>query len=196
MAVPSWQEARALRTAKGQLLVDVGELDDLSGVAIMALLLAMVPVMGNVGSMPWLVLGRVGGLFLLKLTVFAAFCWVFAQYLEGFITRWASRQEPAPGRMLTVLGLGLLIAANAGWLGFSLAIGALFAGLTFSRNPVAVRTEANFLDLYELFVPFFFIGIGLQLELGALWQGLGLMLLAVTVPAKLLGAGIPAWLTS
>ncbi|MFB6261540.1 MAG: cation:proton antiporter, partial [Thiohalorhabdaceae bacterium] len=127
-----------------------------------------------------------------------AFCWAFAHYLEGPITRWATHREPATGRMLLVLGLGLLIAAGAGWLGFSLAIGALFAGLTFSRDPVAVRTEANFADLYEFLVPFFFIGIGLHLEPGALWQGLGLglVLLAVTVPAKLVGAGLPAWATS
>ena len=199
VAVPAWQEARALNSARGQLLVDVGELDDLSGVAIMALLLAVVPVLQESGgAVPWAVLGSTGGLFLLKLAAFALFCWAFSSYLEGPVTRWAARREPAPGRMLTVLGLGLLIAAGAGWLGFSLAIGALFAGLTFSRDPAAVRTEANFTDLYEFLVPFFFIGIGLQLEPGALWSGLGLglVLLAVTIPAKLAGAGAPAWVTS
>ncbi|HKJ70344.1 MAG TPA: cation:proton antiporter [Gammaproteobacteria bacterium] len=198
VAVPQWQEARALGSANGQLLVDVGEMDDLSGVAIMALLLSVVPVLQDGSGIPWPLVGQVGGWFLLKLAAFAALCWAFSQYLEGHITRWAIRREPAPGRMLIVLGLGLLIAAGAGWLGFSLAIGALFAGLTFSRDPVAVRTEANFADLYEFLVPFFFIGIGLQMDPGALWSGLGLgaLLLAVTVPAKLLGAGLPAWLAS
>ncbi|HKJ88418.1 MAG TPA: cation:proton antiporter, partial [Gammaproteobacteria bacterium] len=41
VAVPPWQEVGALDSPTGQLLVDVGELDDLSGVALMALLLTV-----------------------------------------------------------------------------------------------------------------------------------------------------------
>ena len=35
-----WQEAHALRSSTGQLLIDVGELDDMSAVILMALLFA------------------------------------------------------------------------------------------------------------------------------------------------------------
>ncbi|MFA9461885.1 cation:proton antiporter [Thiohalorhabdus sp. Cl-TMA] len=198
VAVPPWQEARALNSATGQLLVDVGELDDLSGVAFMALLLVMVPMLHNGGTVSAGIIGGAVALFVAKLVAFAGFCYLFARYAEAPLTREAARLEPAPGRMLTVAGVGLLIAALGGWLGFSLAIGALFAGLTFSRDPAAVRTEANFEDLYEFFVPFFFIGIGLEMEPASLAEGAGIggLLLLTTVLAKVAGAGLPAWLVA
>ena len=60
--------------------------------------------------------------------------------------------------MLLVAGIGFVVAASAELLGFSLAVGAMFAGLVFSRDPEAVKMDACFSPLYELFAPFFFIG--------------------------------------
>jgi Kef-type K+ transport system membrane component KefB len=91
----------------------------------------------------------------------------------------------------------MLIAALADWLGFSLAVGALFAGLVFSRDPVAVRTEASFEDLYAFFTPFFFITIGMHVAPTALTEAipLGSVLLLAAVIGKWLGAGLPVWLS-
>ena len=58
------------------------------------------------------------------------------------------------------------VAAFAAWLGFSLAVGALFAGLVFSRDPRAVRVEASFEPVHDLLAPFFFVAIGSHLDLG------------------------------
>lgn len=55
-------------------------------------------------------------------------------------TRW----ERPPERMLTVVGVGFVIAGVAGYLGFSLAVGALFAGLVFSVDSAATQTEDAF----------------------------------------------------
>ena len=80
-------------------------------------------------------------------------------------------------------------------IGFSLAIGAFFAGLVFSRDPHAVKIDASFESLYELFTPFFFIGIGLQIDPASL-DGVvfpALVLLGVAVLSKILGNGVPTW---
>ncbi|MGE0459772.1 MAG: cation:proton antiporter, partial [Vicinamibacterales bacterium] len=79
-----------------------------------------------------------------------------------------------------------------------LAIGALGAGLVFSRDPQAVRTEARFEDLYALFVPFFFVRIGMQSDASALTHvlGLGSVLLVAAMLGKLVGAGLPGWLVA
>jgi Kef-type K+ transport system membrane component KefB len=98
--------------------------------------------------------------------------------------------------MVTVAGVGLIVAALAEWLGFSLAIGALFAGLAFSRDPQAVRTEGRFEDLHTLFVPFFFMRIGMDASPAALVggsAGLGVLLLGAAIAGKFIGAGLPAW---
>lgn len=73
-----------------------------------------------------------------------------------------------------------------------------FAGLVFSRDPEAVRFDASFDSIYELFVPFFFIGIGLKIVPNALLMGLGMgmVLLVAAIIGKLIGAGVPALLTT
>ncbi len=55
--------------------------------------------------------------------------------------------------------------------------------------------DASFGALYELFTPFFFIGIGLNIQPRALNEGLaiGSILLIAAVIGKLVGAGIPAF---
>lgn len=194
VSVTAWQEAGALDSDNGQLLLDVAELDDVSAIALMAMLFAVVPMLDVESGGWWRTIGPTVASFALKLVLFLGLCWVFAHWIEHPLMRLAARLEPAPERMLTVVGLGFLIAAFADWLGFSLAIGALFAGLAFSRDPVAVKTERSFQDLHAFVTPFFFIHIGMSVDPTLLVEGLeiGSVLLVAAVLGKLIGAGLPA----
>lgn len=124
-------------------------------------------------------------------------CVVIARYGEVHLSSWLSRTA-APNSILIVIAIGIIIAATAALLGFTLAIGALFAGLIFSRDPRVVRMETSFEPLHALFTPFFFIGIGLGVDAAAIVPGVavGLVLLAVAVIGKIVGAGVPALLTT
>jgi Kef-type K+ transport system membrane component KefB len=134
--------------------------------------------------------------FLAKLIGFGVLCFLFSRYLELRLTGVLRKLEHSPDPMVTVAGIGFMIAAVAGLIGFSLAIGAFFAGLVFSRDPVAVKNKASFLPLYDLFSPFFFIGIGLKIAPQALTSafGMGILLLAAAVLAKILADGLPLWI--
>lgn len=198
VSVTAWQDTGSLKSGNGQLLVDVAELDDISAVALMALLFVILPTLHEGGSGLLSNAAMTGTAFVIKFTIFLAACYLFSRYLEQRITGFASRMEPPPQRMLTVIGIGLLIAAFANWLGFSLAIGALFAGLVFSRDPKAIKTEKSFIDIYAFTMPFFFINIGLNVSpeyLGAA-TGVGVVLLLAAIAGKLIGAGTPALLIS
>ncbi len=98
--------------------------------------------------------------------------------------------------IVLLVGIVIVIAAIAGWLGFSLAIGGLFAGLVFSRDPNAVKQDASFGAIYELFTPFFFIGIGLQIRPEALHAALipAVILVIIASLGKLIGTALPALL--
>jgi len=197
VSVGVWQDANAMTSGNGELLLDVAELDDISGILLMSLLLVLAPILKVAWSAAVfsLVLKTTGAL-LLRLTVFVVCCVIFATFAERRLTRFISTREIQPDPMLTVSGIGFIIAALAGLLGFSGAIGAFFAGLVFSRDPEAVKIDASFAAVYDLFSPFFFIGLGLNIDPAVLAPALvpGLLLLLAAVFGKLIGAGGPALL--
>lgn len=201
VSVGMWRQHDALRTPKGELLTDVAEMDDLSGIALMALLFSVLPVLhqggGSGGSFTSQLLGT-GSMLFLKFFVFAGLCIAFARYGEERLTSWFRRFGSQPELIVLVAGIAILIGGISAWLGFSAAVGALFAGFAFSRDPDAVNIDAGFDGLYHLLTPFFFIGIGLALEGGAFASalGMGAALTAVAVIGKVVGAGIPALLTT
>jgi len=194
VGVAVWQESGALESKKGQLLLDVAELDDISGIVLMAILFAVAPLLreGQIDA-DTLALSTALAVaqVVLHLLLFAAGCALFARFFEAPLTRLVARLEPAPDRLITVVSVGLVVAAAAGALGFSLAIGAFFGGLAFSRDPEAVKLDAYLDPLYDFFAPFFFVAIGMRVDPAVLAVALplGLALLVVATAGKVLGAG-------
>lgn len=195
ISVGVWEEAKALKSRMGQLLVDAAELDDISGIILMAVLFAIAPVLQE-GVVPGLpsVLGKTAGLAIAKFIGFGALCLLFAHFAERHVTAFFRKLEARPGQTVVLAGFGLAIASIAGLLGFSVALGAFFAGLSFSRDPDAVKLDTPFSILYDFFAPFFFIGVGLSINPSALGgaMAMGFALLAVAVAAKMVGHGLPA----
>ena len=195
VSVAVWNDAKRLNTSKGQLLLDVAELDDLSAVLLLSLLLAVIPVLQGNGESLLLSVGTTTAAVLVKLVIFIAGCYLFSHYLELRFTHLSKRwNNSKTGLTISILGVGLTIAAIAGLLGFSLAIGALFAGLAFSRDPQAVHTDGKFSYFYEFLTPFFFIYIGMQLNPTIITASLGLaaILLVPAVLGKLIGVILSA----
>jgi Kef-type K+ transport system membrane component KefB len=187
-----WRDSNALGSEHGERFLDVAELDDISGVVFMALLFALLPLLQDPGGGGLLaVAGETAGV-LTKLVSFTILCLLFSGYGAGRLMRLLKRLQPEPHPMLGLAGVGFMVAAMAALMGFSVAIGAFFAGLVFSRDPRAVREDASFSALYELFSPFFFIGIGFHLLPQSLFGavGIGLVLLAAAVAGKLIGVTI------
>ncbi len=194
VSMPPWQDAGVLRSDSGSLVLDIAELDDISGVVLMALLLSLIPTLTAGAGIEWGEAARVGLQLLASLTLFTAGCWLFAHWLEPPLARFLAARERSPARMLIVMAIGSLIASLAGLMGFSLAVGALFAGLVFSKAPRRIRQDRAYMVLYDFLTPFFFIGIGLKLEPAALGGALeaGIVLLVAAVAGKLIGTVLPA----
>ena len=112
----------------------MAELDDITAVAFLALIFAILPALqtGNESSLAG-ILVEAGVIFVVKAVAFGALCLILARYAERPIVKFIKGAR-APGPILLVAGIGILIAGVAGLFGFSLAIGALFAGLVFSRD--------------------------------------------------------------
>ena len=198
VSVAVWDETGRLASSEGQMLVDVAELDDLSAAILLAVLIGVLPAMlaGQVDI--WSQVGSASLIIFGKLAVFMSGCYLFAFFLEKRFTSFNARLSESESIMtISVLGAGLAIAALADALGFSLAIGALFAGLAFSRDPDAVRTDGRFSYIYDLLTPFFFIHIGMQTDVGALFTALdiGLVLFVAAAGIKVVSTALPALLS-
>ena len=195
VSVSAWEQRGKLRSPTGQLMLDVAELDDISGVIAMSALFAVLPLLaaGESGHSSSLLLQTMSW-FLLKLLVFSGVCYLFSHFLEERLTRLFRRMNPPVDPLLLIVATNLLIAALAEMLGLSVAIGAFLAGVMFSRDPQHVRIEASFDTLYWFFTPFFFIGIGLAVDTSLIVPSLipGVVLACAAILGKILGNGIPA----
>lgn len=190
-----WQEAGALDSDTGALLVDTVELDDFSGVVLLALLVHLAPVLGQGPDGAWTgPLLQTSAVVLGKAALFLGGCFLFARYAEGPLSRGLRRITGESRQILVIVGVGLILAALAEILGFSFAIGAFFAGLIFSRDPDSVKLDTAFEELHAFLVPFFFIWLGFSLEPDAAAPALltGGVLLLAAVSGKILGTGLPA----
>ena len=201
LSVAVWQEAGKLSSPAGQRLLDVAELDDISAVLLLAILLAIAPslqtAVSSLGEFWQLIASPVAHLAG-SLAIFCIAVLFFARFIELPLLRWLFRIEHDMDAMLSVAGIALCIAALADGLGLSVAVGALSAGFVFSGNHLARDAADRFLPVVNLFSPFFFLGIGFALPLGAmgLAVGSGLVLTVSAVAGKVIGGGGMAALQS
>jgi Kef-type K+ transport system membrane component KefB len=203
VSVAVWEETKKLNSKEGGLLLDTAELDDISGVALMALLFSVAPALKTIyGPGPAtgnpdisIEIAKVAILFLLKLFIFVGLVLLCGKYLEQPLAHSARKLGSQPILLVLVLGLGLVIAGAAGLAGLSLPIGALFSGLLFSRHRQSYGIEPSYQLVYAIFVPFFFINIGYKIDPsiigGAL--GLGAVLVIVAIIGKIIGIAVTGW---
>ncbi|MCB1591456.1 MAG: cation:proton antiporter [Alphaproteobacteria bacterium] len=195
VSIGIWREAGLMNRRESNLLLNVAQMDDVSGVAALALLLALVPILEQGGSIMDPSVFEALGIFALSLFVFSLGCYLFARYAEAPITEMFQRISKTDScLMLLTVGTGFMIASIAEGLEISLAVGALFAGLVFSKNPKAHEIDNMIIPIYNLFAPFFFIGMGMAIEPELFLDGIGigLILLIPSVLGKVLGGAIPA----
>jgi Kef-type K+ transport system membrane component KefB len=111
---------------------------------------------------------------------------------------WRQRGGTAPSSPLTVL----ILMIGSAWVGeasgLTSLLGALWGGVLFNRlNPEPQRLEGLLTLLSEVFLPLYFISVGMRIQAGSLLQSqawvLALFLLLLAVVSKLLcGLGINA----
>ena len=94
-----------------------------------------------------------------------------------------------------VICLGLAVAADR--IGIAAIVGAFLAGLVFSEEELTPALKGKIHALYEFLVPFFFVTMGMQMDLTVLGRREILLLAAVVtalaILGKLVGCGAGAY---
>lgn len=193
-----WDEMELIESDTGQTLLDVAEMDDISGILLMGILFSIAPLLqGETVGLPGSEILATIGVFLFKLTLVGLICILFSRYLGEKLIENLNRLHGGKSMIMVVVGIGLMAAAISGLLGFSFAIGAFLIGVLLSSNPSKIKFDASFEALHALFVPFFFINIGMNVEVSAFLtiESSLLLLVAAAFIGKFLGAGLGTWVS-
>lgn len=127
--------------------------------------------------------GWLGSHFLAKL--------VFNVQVSGY-----RRRMPMSGFVLA-LAIAFLYANVAEILGISAIVGAFVAGTAFSGSVLRDGFRKGTQYLEALFVPIFFVSLGVVVDVRAMWDTIwfGIVLTLVAIATKVVGCGIPAYFT-
>jgi Kef-type K+ transport system membrane component KefB len=184
-------ELGALRTREGSTILGAAVIDDVMGIMVLSLVVgaAAAGTGFDLGGIVWLVV---------RMTVFFVAAIAVGRWLTPLL-RWAARLPISQGLLAAVLVVVFVYSWAAEYIGAVAAItGAYLAGVLVGQTPFRKEVDAGIHPLtYSMFVPIFFISIGLDAngrELGDRWL-FSVVLIVVAIVTKAIGCGLFARLT-
>jgi Kef-type K+ transport system membrane component KefB len=180
-------ELGSLRTREGATILGAAVIDDVMGIIV----LSMVVAFAKAAAAGGVDLAAVG-LIVLRIAAFFAVGILAGRFIAPFL-RWSSALPVSQSLLAGVLVVALLYAWAAEFVGAVAAItGAYLAGVLVAQTPFKTQVDEGIHPLtYSLFVPVFFISIGLQANGRDLGERAAFtaVLVLVAILGKVIGAG-------
>jgi len=181
-------ELKVLRSRVGLSLLGAAVFDDILVILSLSIFLALEAGTGSLSGVLWI---------LVRMSAFLALSVAFGLWVLPWLMRRVAYLPISQGVLTLALVLMLAYGVAAELLGGMAAItGAFIAGLMMARSDEGGRVEHGVHSLaYGLFVPIFFINIGLSVNARSLQIEMIVFALVITLIAivgKWLGAGIGA----
>lgn len=182
-------ELGALRSTEGSTILAAAVIDDVMGILVLSLVVAFAKTSG--GSVEvWQV-----GIVLARVAAYFAIAVAAGRWLSRVLS-WGERLRVSQGVLAAALAIALLYSWAAEYLGAVAAItGAYLAGVLIARTDYKRSVDGGIHPLtYSMFVPVFFISIGLQANARELGTSLAFTftLVLVAIVTKALGSGMGA----
>lgn len=182
-------DLRRLDTPEGVTTLAAAVLDDVLGILVLTVILA-IALEGDISlSSTGLIAFKALG-FWLALTGIGIL-------LSKRISDLFNRFQVSGASLGLALGLAFLASALAESVGLAMIIGAFSIGLALSGTDLAHRLEEPLRGVYAALIPIFFAVMGMLVDvsdLGAVWE-FGLAATALAIVGKVLGSAIPALFT-
>lgn len=186
-------EKHKMSSPEGVTILAGAVIDDVLGIVVLAIVVGMTKVINAGGTMDW---GHVGAVALKALgfwIVCTALGLMLARQLTGVLKRFGS-----PEVIVSIsLGLALMLAGLSEMAGLAMIIGAYIMGLSLSRTDVVQELQNSLQGVYDMLVPVFFCVMGMMVDFASMKAALlfGLVYSLLAIAAKIIGCGIPAYLT-
>ena len=131
------------------------------------------------------------GWLAIKTTAIIAFVFVGYRWLVPWLMNLIAHRRNQELFLMSVFLFCLAVALLTSELGMSLAFGAFLAGLMISGSEYSHNTFGNLIPFKDTFTSFFFVSIGMLLDLGFVAENLGLVIgtLALVMVVKSFFAG-------
>jgi Kef-type K+ transport system membrane component KefB len=183
---------RQMKSRAGTTILGAAVIDDVLGLIVLSLVIALAPQMAHAGPIPWgsvaVTVGR------MSLCIFALFS--LGPYLTRWLLKRAANLHGHHTEVAAALVIALFLAFFAEWLGGMAAItGAYLAGLfvsvTSSRETISHELSPM---VNSFFGPLFFISVGLQVNIWSLNGKLAffVLLTVIAIFGKIFGSGFAA----
>ncbi|HYU47794.1 MAG TPA: cation:proton antiporter [Terriglobales bacterium] len=181
-----------LRSKVGSTILGAAVIDDVLGLIVLSVVIALAPQLSQNGAASWGSLAAI----LVRMSV----CLLTMGLLGPWLTRWALKQATRlhgqHTEVAVALAIALLLAFEAQWFGGMAAItGSYLAGLFVAMTPHREKVSQDVHPmLNSFFGPVFFVSIGMEVNAWRLGGRLSffLLLLAIAVLGKILGCGLGA----
>ncbi|QSQ08431.1 Na(+)/H(+)-K(+) antiporter GerN [Koleobacter methoxysyntrophicus] len=186
ISVQTLMEMNKLKSREGITILGAAVIDDILGIIILTMVAGY--IMGT-NSL---------GLLIIKMTGFFVLTYIFGRVLVRKLARLFAHAPIKEGLTTITLVIIFVFAYLAERAGIAAIIGAYMAGLLFSNAPYRDKISHRMhVIAYSLFVPIFFISIGVraQIKMAAVSVPFVLLFIAVAVLSKAIGCGIGAYLS-
>jgi Kef-type K+ transport system membrane component KefB len=160
-----------LATAEARIILGAAVLDDVGGLLILAIVVAL----GN-GALDPLGIATTGGIAILFLVLALALGMPLAPRVFDVLERAKARGVLLAAGIVVCFGLAFI----AEEVGLAAIVGAFTAGLVLAGTRQHAHLAERVKHLGDVFVPFFFVYVGLQLDLRGLGGDAGRLALATT----------------
>ncbi|ASA24452.1 cation:proton antiporter [Paenibacillus donghaensis] len=188
ISVQVLKDMNKLNSREGSTILGAAVVDDILVVILLAVLMSFFGTGEQVSI----------GLLIGKKLLFFAAAIAAGIFVVPRVMKWMAPLRVSEATVTAALILCFGFAYFAEWLGMAGIIGAFAAGIAVAQTPFKHVVESKLEPVaYSLFVPVFFVSIGLSVSFEGVGQQLGfvIVLTVIAVLAKLLGGGLGARLT-
>ena len=151
------QEKGEITSPHGRVTVAILIFQDI----IVVLMMLLTPLLANQSDNPLMELG----ILLLKLVAILVVLFALGKYVIPNLFRLVVKSKSRELFILTTVVICFATAWMTSVVGLSLALGAFFAGLIISESDYSHQATANILPFREIFISFFFVSVGMLLDL-------------------------------
>ena len=184
-----------LKSKVGSTILGAAVIDDVLGLIVLSVVIALSPLMAHTGLTSWSGLSITLGRMVVCLAAIGLLGPIFANWAM----KYAARLHGNHTEVAVALAVALFLAFLAQWAGGMAAItGSYLAGLFIAMTP---EREKVVVDLHPLlnsfFGPLFFVSVGMQVNAWNLGGRVTFfaLILAIAVFGKIVGSGLGAYWT-